>query len=257
MQIYWLEQAEAEVPADDVWLSANEKSIFDALRLPKRRADWRLGRWTAKQAVAACLNQPSDLKGLADIEIRAASSGAPDIFIEGRAGPVSIALSHRNGIALCAVGSIEHRFGCDLESVEPRSSAFVDDYFTYTEKNLIQSASVQHKPELVTLIWSAKESALKALREGLRLDTQCVSVAPSAELQSSNLNAERWRSMKVDYAGKRDFSGWWRIEGALVRTIVSTQPLEIPVRIQLLHPTAERYAVCGCGASALAAPRPS
>ena|SRR5579863_5427778 len=256
MQISWLEQAEAEVPADDVWLSANEKSIFDALRFPKRRADWRLGRWTAKLAVAACLNLPSDLKGLAGIEIRAASSGAPEVFVEGRPGTVSIALSHRNGIALCAVASVEDRFGCDLEFVEPRSSAFFDDYFTNTEKQLIENVNPEQTPELVTLIWSAKESALKALREGLRLDTQCVSVAPSAELQSSNLN-ERWRSMKVNYAGKRDFSGWWRVEGALVRTIVSTQSLEIPVRIQLLHPTAERYAVCGCGISALAAPRPS
>jgi 4'-phosphopantetheinyl transferase len=233
MGIYWLEQTEAGAPDSDVWLSAREKSAFDALRFPKRRADWRLGRWTAKQAVAACLNLPSDLEALADIEIWAASSGAPEVLIAGHAAQVSISLSHRNGIALCTVGSVEIRFGCDLESVEPRSNAFIADYFTDTEKRLIEGASAEHRPELVTLMWSAKESALKALREGLRLDTQCVSVTPCAELQSSNLNPERWRPMKVSHASKRDFSGWWRVEGGLARTIVSTQPLEIPLRIQM------------------------
>ena len=40
------------------------------MRFAKRRADWQLGRWTAKHAVAACLQLPADLPSLASIEVR-------------------------------------------------------------------------------------------------------------------------------------------------------------------------------------------
>ncbi|HYO12312.1 MAG TPA: hypothetical protein VE685_03840 [Thermoanaerobaculia bacterium] len=44
-----------EEPADDAWLTPNERETLDRLRLPHRRSDWRLGRWVAKRAVAAWL----------------------------------------------------------------------------------------------------------------------------------------------------------------------------------------------------------
>src|ERR1700752_3710449 len=74
MTVHWLEQTEADVPAENQWLNANEILRLNPMRIPKRRTDWRLGRWTAKQAVAACLNLPTEPSTLADIEIRAASS---------------------------------------------------------------------------------------------------------------------------------------------------------------------------------------
>ena len=54
MHVYWLEQTEANVPEDNTWLSPREVAFADRLRFAKRRADWRLGRWTAKRAGAAC-----------------------------------------------------------------------------------------------------------------------------------------------------------------------------------------------------------
>ena len=56
MNVYWLEQSDGDVPVGDGWLSAGERATLDRLRIPKRRADWRLGRWTAKCAAAAYLN---------------------------------------------------------------------------------------------------------------------------------------------------------------------------------------------------------
>ena len=60
MDVYWLEQSEADVPTADDWLSENEVARLNSLRVAKRRADWRLGRWTAKCAVAASLKLPGD-----------------------------------------------------------------------------------------------------------------------------------------------------------------------------------------------------
>ena len=45
MDVYWYEQCAVDVPVADDWLSDSEKARVAAFRIPKRRADWRLGRW--------------------------------------------------------------------------------------------------------------------------------------------------------------------------------------------------------------------
>lgn len=59
MQVYWLEHRAEDVPPMDDWLSAGETVSLNGFRFAKRRADWRLGRWTAKHAVASFLNLPA------------------------------------------------------------------------------------------------------------------------------------------------------------------------------------------------------
>src|SRR5208283_2826825 len=97
MDVYWLEQTEADVPAENQWLSAGEMLCLAGLRFAKRRTDWRLGRWTAKRALAAHLNLPADLSALANIEIQAATSGAPEVYLLNQPASVTISLSHRAG----------------------------------------------------------------------------------------------------------------------------------------------------------------
>ena len=241
MDIFWLEQTEANVPTENQWLSTKERVCLSGMRFAKRRADWRLGRWTAKHAVAACLNLSTDIHDLADIEIRSASSGAPDVFLQGRPAEIAISLSHRDCTALCATAPAGTSFGCDLETIEPRSAAFVADYFTANEKALIARASLVDQPRLVALVWSAKESALKALHLGLRLDTRSVCVRPTDVLPEPAkeewqdlardplaFNPDGWRPLRVYYAGGPFFAGWWRVQDDLVRTTVSDLPFGIP-----------------------------
>jgi 4'-phosphopantetheinyl transferase len=247
MNLYWLEQIEAQVPAENRWLSARETICLSGMRFAKRRADWRLGRWTAKHAVAACLNLPTDLPALANVEIRAASSGAPEVFLRDQPAQIAISLSHRVGTSLCTVGPLGNTFGCDLESVEPRSDAFVADYFTVNERALVDRASGEERSLLTALIWSGKESALKALHLGLRLDTRdmCVSLADcwleqaGEELHNScpgrlATNRDGWRPFLVRHCNARVFGGWWRLQDGLVRTVVSDLPVGTPVRVRPL-----------------------
>jgi 4'-phosphopantetheinyl transferase len=233
VSISWLEQTELEVPADNQWLSANEISRLTAMRIPKRRADWRLGRWTAKQAVAACLNLRADLPALANVEIRAALSGAPEVFLHDQPADIAISLTHRAGTALCAVAPPSLTFGCDLELVEPRSDAFIDDYFTVDEKALIHHTSIEKRPLLLALLWSGKESALKALRVGLRLDTTCMRVTPDGWLEG---RGPEWRPLQVHYSAGQMFGGWWRVQNNLLRTVVSDPPLPTPLQACRCHP---------------------
>lgn len=218
MCLYWLEQTEADVPKEDDWLSKGELIFFNRLRFANRRADWRLGRWTAKQAVAACLNLASFPPALAKIEIVPASSGAPEVFLDSKLAAVTISLSHRNHRAICAIARGACELGCDLELIEPRSDAFVADYFTAEERALVAAHPAVHRSQLLALLWSAKESALKALRSGLRLDTRSVIVGPvdvSFELKG-------WCPLQVRYTGGRIFHGWWQIADEMVRTVVAS-----------------------------------
>jgi len=227
MHAYWLERTGEDVPEGNHWLGTREHAQLATLKFPKRRVDWRLGRWTAKCAVAAYLQLCPDRDRLAEIEICAAKTGAPRAFIRNQPAAVTISISHRSGFAICALASDSVRLGCDLELIEPRSDAFVCDYFTEEEQHLVEQASSTDRPRLATLLWSAKESALKALQEGLRRDTRSVVVQ-----FDEGCSVDGWKSFEVHSREGDFFHGWWQDAGVALRTIVGDQLLALPVHLQ-------------------------
>jgi phosphopantetheinyl transferase len=245
IEVYLLEQSETEVPEDGDWLSESDVRRLEAMRFSKRRTDWRLGRWTAKCAVGISLK----VDALAEIEVRASVSGAPEVFVGDRAASVAISLSHRAGVALCAVAPLGVALGCDLELIEARSEGFIADYFTVEEQALVAKASVEARPRIVALVWSAKESALKALQEGLRLDTRSVVVSLEEGAFDSAAGVDEWLPLQVRYAEcqeKREsqesccFHGWWQRTGKFVRTLVADPAPFSPVRLQVAASVAHR-----------------
>lgn len=229
MNLYWLERTRADVPAADDWLSTNELTSLRSMRFPKRREDWRLGRWAGKRAIAAYLGLSDHSIDLAAIEIRSAASGAPEVFLQGERGALSVSLSHRDRTALCAVSSVGVALGCDLELIEPRSAAFETDYFTEQEQLLLARAGAG-RFALLALLWSAKESALKAMGTGLRVDTQCLAVTPAGAGEG-----EDWHPLRVHHAG-RTWHGWWGCSGGFVRTLVAAPPPAHPIALALPSP---------------------
>ena len=224
-----MEQTERDVPSGDWWLSESERAIVDWLHIPKRRADWRLGRWTAKQAVSMYFNLPRKEQVLAAVELQPAPSGAPEAFIHSRTAPIHLSLSHSRGVGLCAIARMGGEVGCDLEIVEPRSPVFLADYFTAEEQELVAKTPVANRDQVVTLLWSTKESALKALHCGLRSDTRSVNAAPADFLPA---RGEEWRPLCAAHFSGRNFRGWWRISHDLVRTIVADP---VPLRLVALR----------------------
>ena len=255
MQVFWLEQSEANVPCADDWLADRETTRLSSFRIVKRRGDWRLGRWTAKCAVAATLQLELDPLSLRRIEISAAETGQPEVIQSDRRQPVTISISHRAGGAICAVAHGDVKLGCDLEVIEPRSDAFIADYFTAAEQASLNSASEQDRPLLATLFWGAKESALKAMHVGLRADTRTVEVrlfdlerqqsgtAETAAMQSVHPNERprfpqnSWLPLQILSNDGTDFPGWWRYSGNQVRTIVSAPPPGLPIELRIPAPT--------------------
>jgi len=228
MNIYWLEQIEADVPAENDWLSANEAVCLNGMRFAKRRADWRLGRWTAKRALSVCLDVPAHPQVFRRMDISPGPSGAPEFSFDGRPAAVTISLTHRAGIAACAVATSGTEMGCDLEVVEPRTDVFVEDYFTREEQALVARTSAADHDRILALLWSAKESALKALRAGLRLDTRSLIVSPFAD--SFDLNS--WNRVLVRYAAGVAFHGWWQLTDNILRTVVAAPPPNSPILLE-------------------------
>ena len=255
MDVYWLEQTEADLPVENGWLSASEVLRLNGMRFAKRHADWRLGRWTAKRALAVYLNLPSHPQALADIEVRPAPSGAPEVFITDKPAGIAISLSHRAGVAACAIAPSGAELGCDLEIIEPRSDAFIADYFATEEQELIERISAADRFRLLAMLWSGKESALKALRTGLRLDTRSVTVSPVLPLPygdedgsakdpaltfRTSYGPNSWHPLHVVYEGGQIFHGWWQSTGDLLRTMVASPPPAPPIFLETPAHSAQR-----------------
>lgn len=221
-RLVWLVQTIADVPEDDEWLGGEETRVLAGFRFPKRRSDWRLGRWTAKLLIRTVLNRPST--PLCSFEIRAAADGAPEAFCGGAAIDLAISISHSHGRALCVAGPRNITLGCDLEHVEPREEGLVEDYFSPEEQALVESTpSGSERTLVVNLIWSAKESLLKAVRAGLRRDTRSVVVTP--ELPGEAGSWTPWSGRCLE--SSRRFYGWWRTDEGFVFTAASDCPASL------------------------------
>ncbi|HZP64572.1 MAG TPA: 4'-phosphopantetheinyl transferase superfamily protein [Terriglobales bacterium] len=224
MEIYWLEQTAIDVPLANNWLGDRELDRLSDMRILKRRTDWRLGRWAAKNAVAIVWGFGNDSASLARIEILATASGAPAVFVDDVPVTTTISLTHREGLAACALALDRIALGCDLEAIEPHSAAFIRDYFTETEQEFIRDGD---SGLLATLLWSAKESALKALRVGLTADTRSVviSIDNNRSLTEAKAGVRLWHSLRVQDPCQRTLRGFWQADEKFVRTLVADPPV--------------------------------
>lgn len=223
--LYWLTQSLSDVPESEGWLSHGEAVTLSGMRFPKRRGDWRLGRWTAKNCVRAY--QMKDGVPLSSLDIRAASDGAPEAFWSDGSENVSISISHSRDRSLCAAGPGDLAVGCDLEWVEPREESLIRDYFTAEEILLSTQFPESERALVVNLIWSAKETTLKILREGLRRDTRSVTVFPDLGGDDNEWHAWTGRCLQ----SSRRFYGWWRTSGGYVYTLGSEKPTSLPIQL--------------------------
>lgn len=201
-------------------LSAEEAARFAELAVDKRRHDWLLGRWTAKNLLQTVVGwQVGAPPPLDELPIANDPDGVP--FAPGYPG-YSLSISHSHEMAFCAV--VERAawpIGADIERIEARVPVFVDDYFTGDEKAWMDAFPQFHKL-LVTAIWSAKEAALKALRLGLSVDTRAVTCLMNPAVCSGG-----WMPFDVHLDAQRlpgarpSLTGWWMVIPGYTLTVVT------------------------------------
>lgn len=243
----WLATCEDDVPTGDAWLSAWERERAAGMRFTKRRTEFLTSRHTAKHALALALGEHPE--PLARFEVRHHATGAPAPHVGGRPAHVAISMTDRADWAVTVVSRDgRRRLGCDLELVEPRTPAFVRDWFTPPEQALVAAATdADERDLLANLVWSAKESALKVLRTGLRRDTRSVVVALGDGPGSAG-----WSPLTVTTVEGDVMPGWWCRLGRFVVTFTADAAVASPTP---LAPRATRIAHAVPRHSWMAAPR--
>jgi 4'-phosphopantetheinyl transferase len=228
LTVKWLARGENDLPDDRSWLGPDEARRVASLRYTKRRTDYLLTRWTTKETVTRLLGLTGDRASFRRIEVRNHISGAPEVYVDGRPLDLAISLTDRAGWAVCLMSSDSGRVGCDLELVEPRSPGFVSDYFTDDEQRFVAAASDEAARQVAAnLLWSAKESALKVLRTGLRRDTRSVEVRLSDERE-----ADAWIPLTVRATEGVMLPGWWRRFGSFLLTVATDRATSPPVALE-------------------------
>ena len=213
-------RGERDVPDGDAWLTPVEAQRAASMRFTKRRTEYRLRRYAGKCAIAASIGLPQDPASLARIGVLNAPTGAPYVVLDDRRVGTDVSLTDRAGWAVCLVGPDLGAVGCDLEIVEPRSDGFVRDFLTPGEQALVAAApGPDGRDALANLIWSAKESALKVLRTGLRADTRTVEVRVGDPGALGPGGRSAWHRLQVGTV-IGPLPGWWRRDGDFVLTIV-------------------------------------
>jgi 4'-phosphopantetheinyl transferase len=230
VRVHWLVRGEQALPGDLGWLAPGELRRARDLRYPKRHTEYLLRRLAAKHAVAAVTGLPADPAALARIEVANAPGGAPYVLVDGAPAALSVSISDRAGWAVCLIAAIDGAggrggagaLGCDLELVEPRSPQFLQDFLTPEERDYVAAAPEGDARQVAAnLIWSAKESALKVLRTGLRRDTREVCVTVPAP------GPGEWSGLRIRARG-RPVTGWWRRDGSFLVTVASPAPVPAP-----------------------------
>ena len=237
--IYWtlVDSRQAALEAPGI-LSPSELQKYAIFRFPKRRNEWMLGRWTAKTMVHAIPTYQH--YALDQIEVCNTPEGAPYLQLPGRAAPAEcLTISHSGNFALCALApGLGLQVGADLEIVEARTEMFVLDYFTPAERDLVDNYTAETRALVVTLIWSAKESMLKALGVGLRRDTRTVEVQGMDSNSPTGNDHSTWQKIQVGEqpASQRAWAAWWQHRGSFVLTLAgfAVTPAEI-LSIQLVE----------------------
>jgi 4'-phosphopantetheinyl transferase len=114
--------------------------------------------------------------------------------------------------------------GCDLEALEPRTPAFLREWLGPSERDLVWAQAPERRKLAANLVWTAKEAASKARREGLRLNVRQATV----EVDGLDQQPDSWAPLRITWREGLVESGWWRGESGWVMTVVGDPPTEAP-----------------------------
>lgn len=205
-----------DVPSQTGWIHPSEKQLYDRFTFDKRRNDWLLGRWTAKNLLQKTWYNGYSLN---EIAILPGENRAPFVYLNGQPVSEQISISHSHGMALCATNNTGKPIGCDLEKVENRSPHFLADYFTRIEREILDIKPTSlSEPAYFSLCWSAKEAVMKALRTGLSLHPLKLEITQIEE--SSGL----WKNISVQHlTDGRRFTGVWKLDLGMVFVLISDE----------------------------------
>jgi len=175
------------------WLSGEEGECIQSFGSEQRRRHFLTGRAVARQLL-------SDQLGVspAAVPLRRAEDGAVDV--EEANWRLSIAHSGNRALAVAA----RHPVGGDVERLTPRDPEVARFLLHPDERDLLDTLPYDRNRTLL-LLWTLKESVLKARRTGFRMSPKALRLTVEAEAQTATAvvdGAERWM---VSFASWDDY----------------------------------------------------
>ena len=215
-----LEEAQLDLSK---YLDPTEIETYFAFKIPKRQKEWLAGRICVKQLYRQMMDQNL---ALPSIRIERLPDGQPLLKVDGQSVGESISISHSYGWVAGAIDPLGQPIGIDLEKVERRDEAFLMDYFTANERNWIESSPDLIREQKSTLIWSCKESVLKALGKGLHIDPQRVEIGEITNAITPGSFGNSRGRLRLD-DGDDQYNLQWQMSGEMVLTFASFEEREL------------------------------
>jgi len=157
-------QVQTETYADEqvgtwrTWLSTEEHRCLQSFGSEKRRREFMVGRAAARQLIGHCLDlAPSE------VSLAVADDGAVDV----RGGDLHLSIAHSGPHAVAVAAP--HPVGVDLEAVVERDRSLIRFLLHPDERERVMQLFPYDTVPTIVLLWTLKESVLKARRSGFRL----------------------------------------------------------------------------------------
>jgi len=143
------------------FLHVNELSFFDTLKMPKVQYSYLLGRYAAKRALGAFMDNIL----LTDVQITSGIFQQPVLYL-ANGGNIQLSIAHTGEMGVAVVFPEGHPMGVDVEAVDPKQSDTIREILTSDERNKLHLVNSDVNKGL-SLFWTIKEALSKVLKTGL------------------------------------------------------------------------------------------
>lgn len=154
----------------DDYLHLDEKDYLKTLKYEQRIRSYLLGRYAAKKAVAALLDDDH----LTKIQIINGVFNQP-VILHDSPIRIQVSLTHCDDLAAAIAFPEIMILGIDIEKINSRLTRTVEAELTSSEKLIAARLSCTYE-SFVTIIWTLKESLSKALKTGLAVPLHLLEV---------------------------------------------------------------------------------
>lgn len=154
----------------DAYLHLDEIDYLKTLKYEQRIRSYLLGRYAAKKAVAALL----DDNHLTKIQIKNGVFNQP-VILHDSPKRIQVSLTHSNDLAAAIAFPEIMILGIDIEKINSGLTRTVEAELTSSEKIIAARLSCSYE-SFSTIIWTLKESLSKAIKTGLSVPLQLLEV---------------------------------------------------------------------------------
>lgn len=145
---------------EEVW-HPQEEAYYKTLKFEKRKRSYLIGRYAAKQAIGAFVQE----KNLRSILVEQGVFNQPIVRC-GVEHNIQVSITHCDELGAAIAFSEAHPMGIDLQEINANRRDLMESQATEGEKKIMTMLSRPYDMFL-TLLWTAKEALSKVLRTGM------------------------------------------------------------------------------------------